>query len=157
MLLISVLSSMYHLERVKKKIGKCETVSSLGLYCFCCCWPSLFCCCCCCRYRLLLLHHSIVSLFRVCVYTNVCVSARVIGKKNVREIDKQNESNGIEEKSDSVAKRCTRRNRFGKSPLEKFVDFSIYSSHTQTHLQAPIHGWCAHAFCKTDTICYARL
>lgn len=67
-----------------------------------------------------------ITPLRWSMHANVCVNARVTrGKKIVREIDKQNESNGIEEKSDYVAKRYAKRNRFGKSPLEKFVDFPI--------------------------------
>lgn len=87
--------SMYHLERVKKKIGKCETVSSLRL---CIAFAAVGRR----RRRLLLLHHHSIASFRWSVHVNVrvCVSARVMRerKKNVREIDKQNESNGIEEK-----------------------------------------------------------
>lgn len=87
----------------------------------------------CCRFLFLLLLYSIVSFRGLSVRSNVCVSARVIRKK-VRKIDKQNESNGIEEKKRLCSQMLYEKGIDSVNPLLKNLSIFQYSSRTSTHI-----------------------
>lgn len=69
------------------------------------------------------------SFHFVGLYLCECMCKRARHERRRKKCARDRQAKWIEwdwrKKSDSVAKRYTKRNRFGKSPLEKFVDFSI--------------------------------